>query len=161
MGSRTALSAALVLALAAPPAAPPAAQVPPVETLAWMSGCWSAEQGSSTVEELWTRPAGGVMLGLSRTLRDGSLGSFEHLLLQSRGDTAIYRASPSGQATTEFASTRVSDTLAVFENPEHDFPRTISYRKAPGDSLHARVEGPGADGMVEGFDIRYGRSSCP
>lgn len=141
--------------------APPDTQVSPVETLGWMAGCWVDESGPSRVEELWTAPGGGVMLGASRTVRDGALRSFEHLLLQARGDGAIYRASPSGQATTEFASIHLSDTLVVFENPEHDFPRRISYRRVSGDSLRARVEGPGADGSATGFVIRYGRSGCP
>ncbi|HUP18535.1 MAG TPA: DUF6265 family protein [Gemmatimonadota bacterium] len=133
----------------------------PVEVLGWMAGCWARESAASSMEEVWTRPRGGIMLGVSRTVRGGAATGFEHLLLHARGDTVIYRASPSGQATTEFAATHLSDTLAVFENPRHDFPRIIAYRPAAGDSLHARVEGPGRDGSPTGFVVRYGRSRCP
>lgn len=133
----------------------------PLDELAWMAGCWARETPSSRVEELWTRPAGGIMLGVSRTVREGAPTSFEHLLLHVPGEAVVYRASPSGQATTDFTATLLSDTLAVFENPRHDFPRRIAYRPAAGDSLHARVEGPGRDGGTSGFTVRYGRTMCP
>lgn len=131
-----------------------------VGVLEWMAGCWAMQSRLSSAEELWTTPAGGIMLGLSRTIRDGAATGFEHLLLLARGDTVIYRASPSGQPTTEFAATHLSDTLAVFENPRHDFPRIIAYRRVAGDSLHARVEGPGRDGSPTGFVVRYARTRC-
>jgi ketosteroid isomerase-like protein len=141
--------------------AAPAVQAPAVETLMWMAGCWGRESGTAFTEEIWTRPRGGMMVGLSRTVRDGTAVAFEHLLIFERGDSVIYRASPSGQATTEFSAAVLSDTLAVFENPGHDFPQRILYRPAPGDSLHARIEGPGVDGGTRGADFRYGRTACP
>jgi hypothetical protein len=35
----------------------------------------------------------------------------------------------------------LGDSRAVFENPEHDFPKRIIYRLTPDGSLNARVEG--------------------
>ena len=58
-----------------------------------------------------------------------------------------------------FTSVAVSDSMAVFENPEHDFPQRIIYRRSAADSLHARIEGP-RNGQVRGVDFRYGRVSC-
>jgi hypothetical protein len=52
-----------------------------------------------------------------------------------------YIASPSGQATTTFSLLRVSDTEVVFENPAHDFPQRVIYRKLPEDGLLGRIEG--------------------
>ena len=40
-----------------------------------------------------------------------------------------------------FHSIEVSDTSAVFENPSHDFPRRVGYRRLGADSLLAWIEG--------------------
>jgi hypothetical protein len=47
----------------------------------------------------------------------------------------------------------------VWENPAHDFPTLIAYRKGPGDSLLARIEGPGRDGK-QSIEWRMGRATC-
>jgi len=36
-------------------------------------------------------------------------------------------------------------------NPGHDFPQVISYRRVASDSLVARIEGPGPQGMRNGM----------
>lgn len=39
---------------------------PSVAELAWLEGSWTASRGEASIEELWTRPAGGTMLGVNR-----------------------------------------------------------------------------------------------
>lgn len=86
--------------------------------------------------------------------------AFEHLRLHAREGRLTYTAIPSGQRETAFVSTTVSDTVLVFENPQHDFPQRIAYRRVGADSLSARVEGPGPDGATRGFEVRMGRMEC-
>ena len=38
-----------------------------LEDLSWLSGCWEGRQGNAILEEIWSKPAGGSMLGLGRT----------------------------------------------------------------------------------------------
>lgn len=128
--------------------------------LAWMAGCWARVTEASRLEEQWMEPRGGLMLGMSRLVRDGRAVSHEALRIEDRGGTVVYVAWPSGQAVTEFAAAAIDDTLAVFENPEHDFPQRILYLRGPGDSLHARIEGE-RGGQVRGVDFRMGRAPCP
>lgn len=123
-----------------------------------MAGCWERLRGELVVEERWLAPRGGLMLGLSRTVRDGRAVAYEFLRISERDAGVILAADPSGQALTEFAATTISDSLAVFENPEHDFPQRILYRPGP-DSLFARIEGR-ADGGVRGVDFRMARVPC-
>lgn len=131
----------------------------PIERLRWMGGCWERASRSGVVEEQWTAPRGGSMLGLSRTIRGDSTVAWEAIRIYARADRLVYAATPSGQAPAEFESTVVSDTLVVFENPEHDFPQRILYRPAVGDSLHARIEGMRGT-ELRGADFRYGRARC-
>src|SRR5687768_559674 len=48
--------------------------------VAWMAGDWqTAPGGRALIEEHWTQPAGGSMLGMSRTVAGGRTAEFEYL----------------------------------------------------------------------------------
>lgn len=99
------------------------------------------------MEEVWTSAKGGVMLGLHRDVSPGKAAFFEFLRIEERRDTMVYIASPRGLGTTEFKLVKVEDSVAVFENLEHDFPQRIIYRRV-GNGLTARIEGI-VDGTLE------------
>lgn len=100
-------------------------------------------------------PLGDAMVGMSRSVRDGRMTGFELLRIVVRDGGLVYIADPSGQARTEFPATEVSEDILTFENPAHDFPKKIQYRKTGVDSLVANVE---ADGR--GFQLRMAKVSC-
>lgn len=127
--------------------------------LQWLAGCWKLERGDRTTLETWMVPAGGLMIGGSRTVAGGRTREFEHLRIAARSDGIVYVAMPSGQQPTEFAGT-VTDSGFVVENPAHDFPKKIIYRRRGADSVVARIEGPGRDGQTRGIDFPYRRTSC-
>ncbi|HUF65161.1 MAG TPA: DUF6265 family protein [Gemmatimonadaceae bacterium] len=132
---------------------------PRVESVAWLEGCWEASSPQRTVEERWTPPRAGSMLGTSRTTRNGTLLEHEFITLREVGDALAYQAQPSGQPAAEFRSTHATDSTIVFENPQHDFPRLIGYRRGAADSLHAWIEGPGRSGPRR-VDFAYRRVAC-
>jgi peptidylprolyl isomerase len=87
----------------------------------FMVGEWCA----GNVEERWTAPAQGLMLGQSRTMNGRS---FEFLrIVESDGDLR-YLAQPGGRAPTEFRASERSAEHVVFENASHDWPKRIEYR---------------------------------
>lgn len=142
-----------------PPVAEPASgQESPLGQLDWMAGCWERASGDLVVEERWLSPRGGLTLGVSRTLRGGRAVGWEFLRISEGEDGIVLVAHPSEQAVTEFRAVAVADTLAAFENPEHDFPQRVLYRPG-GDSLFARIEGE-AGGETRGVDFRMGRVAC-
>ena len=141
-------------------AMPVRAQNTPIDRAAWLAGCWEQRSPGRLTMEMWMPPAGGTMMGASRTSIGGATREYEQLRLHTAGDTLVYTALPSGQRQTDFKSTTVSATSVVFENPTHDFPRKITYRRVGEDSLIARVEGPGPNNTTRGFDIRMRRASC-
>lgn len=116
-----------------------------VDRASWLIGCWEARGPSRVVQEHWFPPFGGVMQGLGRTRSGDRFVEGEMILLRPHadGERLLYVASPTGQATATFTSTAVSDTLLLFENPAHDFPKAIGYRRVGMDSLQAWIEGGG------------------
>jgi hypothetical protein len=134
-----------------------------VQRLSWVAGCWRRQAtGSPTVvEEQWMTPRAGFMLGVSRTVRsDTFVVEYEQLRVFQRAGRAVYHAEPSGQSPADFEAQTTSDTLVVFENPTHDFPQRIIYRKRGPDSLIARVEGT-MRGQARGIDFGFARMRCP
>jgi hypothetical protein len=119
----------------------PAPAPSPVDQVAWIAGCWTLSAGGRQVLEQWIPPAGGTMLGVSRTVSGGKTVEYEFLLIRSGPRGLEYVARPSGQAETVFTQAEpVEGTAIVFENPAHDFPTRIHYRR-DGDSLVATISG--------------------
>ena len=112
-----------------------------LECLAWMAGAWASQSDRGVSEEWWTEPAGGLMLGLHRDVSPSGKAFFEYLRIEKAGEAIFYYASPAGREATAFRLTECRQGFAVFENPEHDFPRKITYRLDPGQELCATVEG--------------------
>ena len=100
------------------------------------------------------------MLGMSRTARNDSIVEFEQVRIESRAGGVYYVASPSRQATAEFRASAIADSSITFENPDHDFPKKIMYRRHGADSLIASVEGP-RGGQTRTIAFPYRRVNCP
>lgn len=116
------------------------------DDLAWMSGDWETAPGRMQIDEHWTTPVGGSMLGMSRTVAGGKMVFFEFLRIETRGTEVFYVAQPKGRTpATDFKLVRSSEGEAVFENLQHDFPKRIIYRKQPDGGLSARIEGDGTE----------------
>lgn len=105
------------------------------------------------------RPLGNSMLGMSRTVAGGALREWELLRIVPIAGKLSYVATPSGQKETVFGATVVSDTLVAFENPTHDFPQRIAYRRVGADSLVARISGT-ANGRERAIDFAMKRAGC-
>lgn len=118
-------------------------QTQTMSDLSWIAGAWqTAPGGRRQIEEHWTAVAGGSMMGVSRTVAGDKTVQFEYLRIEQRADGIYYVAHPKARCPgTDFKLTRASATEAVFENPQHDFPKRIIYRKTGDDGLTASIDG--------------------
>ena len=141
----------MILGLAAALAAQQA-QAPLQPDLDWLAGYWLACDARMEVAELWTTRRGGAMLGASVTYGTQAFG-WEQLRIETDGDGGLsYVARPRGaSADTSFRLARSGPGEAVFENPAHDYPQRIIYRRE-GDTLTARTEDMAGG---NGQDFRY------
>lgn len=131
-----------------------------VEALGWLAGCWASEGGEAGSGEQWTTPAGGTMLGVSRTVRAGRTVATEFVeIRETDGGELLYIATPSGQQRAVFKAIRSTASEVVFENPEHDFPQRILYRLGTDDRLLGRIEGE-LDGRARAVDFPMIRIPC-
>ena len=131
-----------------------------LDQLSWISGCWEGQTGNRVYTEQWMKPAGGLMMGMSRTVAGDKATEYEFLQIRQQGQNILYVAKPSGQTEASFTLVRHSDREAVFENPQHDFPQRIIYRVQADGALLARIEGKN-NGTDRAVDYPMKRAICP
>jgi len=144
------LRLSILLALSMPCAF---ADAPGITDLDWISGHWCGAAGDERIEEFWTSPDGDVLVGLGRSLKGMQTSSYEYMRIVVENGVPVFIAQPGGTAPTAFKRTAGGADWARFENPAHDFPRRVEYRRR-GHALHAEIAGPGEDGkeVVIPFD---------
>ncbi|MBP6508289.1 MAG: hypothetical protein KA257_12055 [Opitutaceae bacterium] len=128
---------------------------PTVDDLGWLAGRWQLEKNGRLVQEEWMSPAGGTMLGMSRTVKSGRTIEYEFLVLRAdeSGDI-FYIATPSAQPKAEFKLVQLAEKSVVFENKAHDFPQRIGYALNADRSLLAYIEGE-RDGKTKRIEYPY------
>jgi hypothetical protein len=130
-----------------------------IDQVAWLGGCWQGASPGREFREQWSKPAGGMMMGMSQTVRDGKTVEYEYLQIRSSEDGVYYVAKPSGQTEAAFKLVEVTGQSAIFENKQHDFPQRIIYRLGAAGALVARVEGV-ENGAARGVDFPMKRTPC-
>lgn len=129
-----------------------------IDRVSWLQGCWRLTSNGRTVDEQWSSPGGGAMLATSRTVRDGKLVEYEFVVLREKDGGLVYEAHPSGQVSGAFPMKTIEASSVVFENPAHDFPQRIGYRRA-GDRLDAWIEGT-INGKARRVEFPYVSVAC-
>ncbi len=154
----TALVFSAVCAAALPTLA--CGQASALARLEWLAGCWASENGEAGSGEHWLPLAGGTLLGIGRTVRNGKTVQHEFLQIRLNADGKVaYTALPSGQSEATFVATSVEVGAVTFENLQHDFPQRILYKSLPGDRMAARIEGL-RGGSLRGIDYPMKRVPC-
>ncbi|MCR9243700.1 MAG: DUF6265 family protein [bacterium] len=111
-----------------------------IADLAWLSGAWVGTRNKRSIEERWSPPKGGAMLGVARTVTSaGKMSSFEFLRIVERDGSLVYIAQPGGKSPTEFVLTEIGKARVVFKNTRHSFPQRIEYAVSPGGALTALI----------------------
>ena len=104
-------------------------------------------------------PGGNNILGMSHTVVDGKTREYEFIrIVQEENGDIFFVATPSGQKEARFKLMIVTDREARFENPDHDFPQRIIYRR-DGNSLTGRIEGV-SKGKERAVDFPLKRVAC-
>ena len=133
----------------------------PLEPLRFMAGCWQGPGAKGqVVEEHYTAPSANLILGMTRYTRNGVATGYEFYTIAWEDSTVVLTPRLEGQAPVPFRLASMDARSAVWENPAHDFPTRILYRRAAGDSLVARIEGPGPDGRTASEEWLMVRVRC-
>ena len=93
MAVATMLTAASPASFAQAPAA--------IDQVAWLAGCWAAQDAEPGSVEHWLAPAAGTMFGVSRTVRGGRVALFEFMTIRTSDEgRLVFVAQPGGSPPT-------------------------------------------------------------
>jgi hypothetical protein len=112
-----------------------------LDDLSWLSGCWEGRQGNAILEEIWSKPAGGSMLGLGRTVKENRTASFEFMRFREENGSLVFLPQPQGNAPVPFSRNDSLGGTMTSENKEHDIPPRVIYERKGPRLLLAAVEG--------------------
>jgi hypothetical protein len=95
-----------------------------IDSLAWMAGSWYGTVDGDPVDEHWSTPAGGAMMGMFRWLKNGKVYLYELLAIEPDADGLVLRLKHfdrglngwegKGQAVA-YPLVKVGDQEAAFE----------------------------------------------
>lgn len=115
----------------------------------WLAGSWERATTRGMVNETWRTDDSGL-IGLAYMISGADTVLTERLWLRTDGNDIYYNAHPKENPEPTMFRLVDSDSLkSIFENPEHDFPTRIAYRRIPPDSLVATISGPMGDSTRE------------
>ncbi len=129
-----------------------------INDLGWMSGLWMGNQNGVLMEEYWTEPAGGSIIGLHRDTFTDSTSFFEFVRIEETDEGIIYFAQPRGVPATKFRISEFEDQTVTFSNPDHDFPQNLHYKLIQPDTLEVAISGL-SDGEFKKFGWKWVRST--
>lgn len=113
--------------------------------LEWLVGKWTrtnAEPGKSGYET-WTKVSDLKLSGRGVTLKGKKTNFVEHLEFIVKGNDIFYTVVVTGEKEpTYFKLTTLSNDGFTCENPQHDFPKKISYKR-DGKHVKAVISGDG------------------
>ena len=155
-----ALAAALTLSLGVASMSP-ATECHALKHLTWLLGSWRTEVEGRVISEHWAAVSTETWEGFGQTRaaappgEPGAAVDSESLRLVEMAGEVFYLAKVAhNPVPTAFRLSECGEGFAVFENPEHDFPRRLEYR-IEGNGLTVRVS-DGVDGG-KGFTLRFNR----
>lgn len=129
-----------------------------LEQLNWVLGTWVMETPDGTFTEYWERTNDSIYAGHGMLVSaKGDTLFSERIKVEQSGDTVYYKPVISRQndgKETVFTEKLLADNEVIFENPAHDFPQRIIYKKPTDSTLYARIEGR-QDGRDRSEEYQY------
>ena len=132
-----------------------------IDQLNWLVGNWENVTEIEQSYENWTQQNDSTLLGHSFTLIGTDTVFAEKVTLKQIGNDTFftviaYQQNNDDPVTFKMLSSK--EGVFTFENPQHDFPRSISYSNPVKDSIHAWIEG-NVNGEFQKIDFLYKRSN--
>ena len=115
-----------------------------LEKMDWLIGNWEQALPEGILKETWTKQNDSTFTGDSYFITPKDTVHFESIKLTQKAEELTYSATVVGQNDDEpvdFKLTSDAENTFTFENPTHDYPQKISYKKASSDRLIVTISG--------------------
>lgn len=113
-------------------------------TMDWLIGNWENKLPEGTLSESWEKQDDSTFVGHSYFIKEKDTLSFESIELLQKGEDLFYVPTVKGQNNDKpvtFKLTTATTMTFTFENPSHDYPQKIVYKKSGPNDLIATISG--------------------
>ncbi|WP_313807140.1 DUF6265 family protein [Flavobacterium sp.] len=110
----------------------------------WLVGEWRNWNKEGNLTEIWSSKNDSTLSGATHFTVEIDTMFSEKIEITQVKDSLFYNTKVSNQndgKMVSFKATSITEDELVFENPKHDFPQKITYRKITSDSLVAEISG--------------------
>lgn len=116
-----------------------------LEKMNWLLGNWENKMHDGVLTERWTKVNDSTFSGTTYFIinKKDTVHS-ETIILTQLNDEMVYRPTVKGQNNDEpidFKLSSESENTFSFENPKHDYPQKIVYKKVNETSLVTTISG--------------------
>jgi hypothetical protein len=125
-----------------------------LEKANWFLGRWENNTSDGVFSEEWKTENDTVFAAKSFFIKENDTLFSETIRLEQKENNLFMIVTVPNQNDEKpvaFKLTSSTDDYLVFENPEHDFPKKITYKLVKKDSLYAEISG---DGKSQGFPFK-------
>lgn len=116
-----------------------------LEKMNWLVGQWENKTPEGLLTETWTKDNDSTFSGQTYFIKnEKDTVHSESIILTQLKEELIYRPTVKGQNNDEpvdFKLTSELENSFTFENPKHDYPQKITYKKINDKSLVASISG--------------------
>ena len=129
---------------------------PKLENIAWISGMWHGEAFGGKVEELWSKPSGGSMMGTFKLINDEKVSFYEieiireveqSLILQLKHFDSELKGWETKNETIDFPLKAITTNKVVFEG--------MTFEKVNDNEMNVYVDVKNDDGTLETVKFNY------
>ena len=116
-----------------------------LEKMSWLVGEWENKMPEGVLTETWSKSNDSTFIGKTLFINEKDTLHSEDIVLTQKGETLLYIPTVKGQnddKPIEFKmmESKIENEFA-FENPKHDYPQKIVYKKVNETNLVATISG--------------------
>jgi hypothetical protein len=115
-----------------------------IKKMEWLVGNWEQKLPDGIITETWTKDNDSTFSGKSFFIKEKDTIHLENIVLTQKKDELLYIPTVNGQNNDEPVTFKLTSEAAnafTFENPTHDYPQKITYKKVATDRLVATISG--------------------
>lgn len=115
-----------------------------IKKMDWLVGSWEQKLPDGIITEIWTKENDSTFSGKSYFIKTKDTIHLENIVLTQQKDELLYIPTVNGQNNDEpttFKMTSDVENTFSFENPAHDYPQKITYKKVSETNLVATISG--------------------
>lgn len=127
-----------------------------LQAMNWLLGDWKSAAGKSFILESWQQVSPKTYQGMAESRNNKShdlLSSETMQLVEMSGGIFYFAKVKQNDLPVAFKLTECTNTMVVFENSQHDFPKKLQYQLANDSVMNVLV----SDGKNKGFNLVYNK----